>query len=304
MWPPSNGRIGSRLMMPRFTLRKASRTGYQCCFTACRLTSTMPTGPTAPFGPVALILPLIEPPEAVEGAEDHVLGAGDAEPRGLPRRGPLRVDAGVHSQAAVVRSASSCGERHRDGLLGLALAADGRRAVRQRIVSFGCARRVSAAPRPSGPALAVGADERVAALAGRRSRPACRCTTLSSVLLAVDDALDADEQHEDDGRGGEVHERARGDGHVALPDRLLVVDAVAGIVGHLFFGRHAADLAEAAQRDDADAVLGLAPGAPQGGRRKAHVELLDAHAERLGGEEVPELVHRDEQAPDRGCRRR
>ena len=130
---------------------------------------------------------------------------------------------------------------------------------------------------------------------GRPWPPALPCTTSSSVSVAVGHALDADEQDEDDGRGDEVHQRPGGDGDVPLPDRLLVVDAVAGVLGDLLLRRHAADLAEAAERDDADAVLRLAPGAPQRRRREADVELLDAHAERLGGDEVAELVDGDEE---------
>ena len=158
----------------------------------------------------------------------------------------------------------------------------------------GLARKYADASSHVGPRLPVGADEGVAgheAGLGRRRV----LDDLVQRQRRRGHALDADEEDEDDGRGGEVHQRAGGDRDVALPDRLLVVDAVAGALGDLLLGHHAADLAEAAQRDDADAVLGLAPGAAQGGRREADVELLDAHAERLGGDEVAELVHGDEQ---------
>ena len=58
MWPPSKGRKGSRLMMPRLTDRKASRIGYQLWRTAVCDIEMMPTGPAAPSGPTGSILPL------------------------------------------------------------------------------------------------------------------------------------------------------------------------------------------------------------------------------------------------------
>ena len=57
---------------------------------------------------------------------------------------------------------------------------------------------------------------------------------------------------------------------------------------------HADDAHEAAQRDQPDAVLGLAEAAFDDRRREAHVELGDPHAHGLGDEEVPELVDEDE----------
>src|SRR3712207_4770056 len=47
-------------------------------------------------------------------------------------------------------------------------------------------------------------------------------------------------------------------------------------------------------RDGADRVLGLATADPGEQRREEQREALDAHADRLGGREVPELVEDDE----------
>ena len=77
--------------------------------------------------------------------------------------------------------------------------------------------------------------------------------------------------------------------------------ALGGLLGRLAGAQilaarppHADDAHEAAQRDHADAVLGGAERALDDGGREADVELRDAHADGLGGDEVPELVDEDE----------
>ncbi len=142
---------------------------------------------------------------------------------------------------------------------------------------------------------AVGRDQTIPRPQAERRRRGAR---LDLPSVRVVSRIDAGRKHEDeqdhDGRE-KVHQRAGEDRQVALPDRLVVVGPRDHVGGQLLVGAHAADLAEAAEGDDPDAVLGLAALPFDDRRRKADVEALDPHAEELGDDEVTELVHEDEQ---------
>ncbi len=107
---------------------------------------------------------------------------------------------------------------------------------------------------------------------------------------------DRREEHEQQDEGqGEVHRRPRRDHHDPLPDGLRVVGPVADLLGKILVRVHPGDLHVAARGDRADRVLGLAHLlAPEGGREEQR-ELLHAHANRLRGAVVAELVEDHEQ---------
>ena len=74
--------------------------------------------------------------------------------------------------------------------------------------------------------------------------------------------LGAEREHEQqEERDHDVDRRARADHHDPLPHRLVVVGARRDVRRQLLLRVHPGDLHEAAQRDHADAVLGLARGA-------------------------------------------
>ena len=104
----------------------------------------------------------------------------------------------------------------------------------------------------------------------------------------VEPGQDHEREHDVDHRPGE-------DDHDPLPDRLAVVGAVLDARRELLRRVHAGDLHEAAERQPADPVLGLAALPAQLGAAEEEREALDAHPDRLGGREVPELVEDDQE---------
>ena len=86
-----------------------------------------------------------------------------------------------------------------------------------------------------------------------------------------------------------------------LPHRLVVVGAGRDVRRQLLLRVHPGDLHEAAERDRADPVLGLADLLLHDERREEQAESLDAHAARLGGDEVAELVQDDQRGEAREC---
>src|SRR3954452_25437949 len=93
----------------------------------------------------------------------------------------------------------------------------------------------------------------------------------------------------------EVHRRPGEDHHDPLPHRLRVVGPVADLLGEVLGRVHAADLHVAAQRQGADRVLRLPHLLAYQQRREEQREALHAHADRLGGGEVPQLVEHDQE---------
>ena len=67
------------------------------------------------------------------------------------------------------------------------------------------------------------------------------------------------------------------------------------LAGHAFVFE-AGHLHVAAQRDPGQSVFGLAPAPRQNRRAKADREAHDLNPDRLGGQEVPELVHEHQHA--------
>ena len=102
-----------------------------------------------------------------------------------------------------------------------------------------------------------------------------------------------DQHHE---RQHDVDRRAGRDDRDALPHRLAVVGAMLDLRRDLLRRVHAGDLHVAAERDRADRVLGLAAADAAEQRREEQREALDAHADRLGGREVPGLVQDDQRS--------
>src|ERR687898_3319382 len=83
----------------------------------------------------------------------------------------------------------------------------------------------------------------------------------------------------------------RGRGRRRLVGRAVILQEVAVVLVRA----HAGDLAEAAQGEGLDAVLGLALPERPDGRAEAEEEALDLHPEELGGREVPAFVQEDGQ---------
>ena len=105
-----------------------------------------------------------------------------------------------------------------------------------------------------------------------------------------------EDRPEDRERDQEVHAGTGEDHDDALPRRLVAV----GAGGHLrvhaleLFGIHAGDLHVPPRGDRADHVLGLPPADADELGREEQREPLHAHADRLGGEKVPQLVQHDQ----------
>ena len=143
---------------------------------------------------------------------------------------------------------------------------------------------------------AVDREDRVAGLErpGRR-RVGRHAAHLELRRLGGDERGSEEDQEGDD----EVHGRPREDHHDPLPDRLVVVAARSDLRGEVLLGVHPGDLRVAAQGDGADAVLGLTALDLDDLGAEEERELLDAHAGRLGREEVPQLVQ-DHEGEDAG----
>ena len=77
-----------------------------------------------------------------------------------------------------------------------------------------------------------------------------------------------------------------------------------GAPGPLFVRVVAGHLDVAAERQRADAVLGVAAPEAEDRRVEPELELQDADADALGGEEMPELVHEHEHAEHEGERQK
>jgi len=102
---------------------------------------------------------------------------------------------------------------------------------------------------------------------------------------------DPAEKHE---RDQQVH-RGPGENHDdPLPHRLAVVRSVDDLLGDLLVRVHPGDLHVAAERDRTDAVLGLAAAELDQHGPEEQREAFDAHADRLRGQEVAELVEDDQ----------
>ena len=129
---------------------------------------------------------------------------------------------------------------------------------------------------------------------------------------------DGEQNHE---RQQDVHRRSRTDDDDPLPDGLVVVSALRHVrrqrltgspcaldllhhprprvggaaLGLDLVGIHAGDLHEASEGQGPDSVLGLPPLDAHELRREEQEEAHHAHAGRLRGDEVPELVDDDQE---------
>ena len=114
-------------------------------------------------------------------------------------------------------------------------------------------------------------------------------------IVAVDVAR---EQHrgEQDERQQQVDRRSGEDHDDPLPGLLHVVAALghAQVDARQLIRRHPGDLHVAAERQHADLVVRLAAAKADEPRREEQREALDAHADRLGGDEVAGLVRHDQ----------
>ena len=219
------------------------------------------------------------------------LGGGDRPDRRLrdvEREAEQRpLDLGVVDRRGLGGDAGVAALDHQHGGLGglAALLLLARAAVRGDLL----------AQRGRGAGAAVDGEDPVAGLERARGGRARRRLLDPVDGLGLADVADRPVQpHQDHERQEDVDRGAGGDDHQPLPHRLAVIGAVGDLRRDLLHRVHAGDLHEAAERQPADAVLGLAALPAQLRAAEEQREALHAHPDRLGGGEVPELVQDDQ----------